>query len=137
MTSTVRVVLHFLVELASKLLPVSCSVVDDGTLAERRGSLSVDDEGTPTQNTMLIENGILRGYMQDKLNARLMNVAATGNGRRQSYAHVPMPRMTNTYMLPGQDVPEDIVRSVSRGVYAEFWWWFCRYHFRAFRVFRY
>ena len=95
-----------------------CSVVDDGTLAERRGSLSVDDEGTPTQNTMLIENGILRGYMQDKLNARLMNVAATGNGRRQSYAHVPMPRMTNTYMLPGQDVPEDIIRSVSRGVYA-------------------
>jgi TldD protein len=92
--------------------------VDDGTLAERRGSLSVDDEGTPTQNTMLIENGILRGYMQDKLNARLMNVAATGNGRRQSYAHVPMPRMTNTYMLPGQDVPEDIIRSVVRGVYA-------------------
>ena len=95
-----------------------CSIVDDGTLAERRGSLSVDDEGTPTQNTMLIENGILRGYMQDKLNARLMNVAATGNGRRQSYAHVPMPRMTNTYMLPGQDVPEDIIRSVERGVYA-------------------
>jgi TldD protein len=95
-----------------------CSVVDDGTLAGRRGSLSVDDEGTPTQNTMLIENGILRGYMQDKLNARLMNVAATGNGRRQSYAHVPMPRMTNTYMLPGQDVPEDIIRSVVRGVYA-------------------
>ena len=95
-----------------------CSVVDDGTLSERRGSLSVDDEGTPTQNTMLIENGILRGYMQDKLNARLMNVAATGNGRRQSYAHVPMPRMTNTYMLPGQDEPEDIIRSVARGVYA-------------------
>ena len=95
-----------------------CSVVDDGTLAERRGSLSVDDEGTPTQNTILIENGILRGYMQDKLNARLMNVAATGNGRRQSYAHVPMPRMTNTYMLPGQDAPEDIIRSVARGVYA-------------------
>lgn len=95
-----------------------CSVVDDGTLAERRGSLSVDDEGTPTQQTMLIENGVLRGYMQDKLNARLMNVAPTGNGRRQSYAHVPMPRMTNTYMLPGQDDPEDIIRSVQRGVYA-------------------
>ena len=95
-----------------------CSVVDDGTMSERRGSLSVDDEGTPTQKTMLIENGILRGYMQDKLNARLMNVAATGNGRRQSYAHVPMPRMTNTYMLPGQDDPEDIIRSVQKGVYA-------------------
>ena len=95
-----------------------CSVVDDGTMSERRGSLSVDDEGTPTQKTMLIENGILRGYMQDKLNARLMNVAATGNGRRQSYAHVPMPRMTNTYMLPGQDDPEDIIRSVPKGVYA-------------------
>ena len=95
-----------------------CSVVDDGTLAERRGSLSVDDEGTPTQQTMLIENGVLRGYMQDKLNARLMNVAPTGNGRRQSYAHVPMPRMTNTYMLPGQDDPEDIIKSVQRGVYA-------------------
>lgn len=95
-----------------------CSVVDDGTMSERRGSLSVDDEGTPTQKTMLIENGVLRGYMQDKLNARLMNVAATGNGRRQSYAHVPMPRMTNTYMLPGQDEPEDIIRSVKRGVYA-------------------
>ena len=95
-----------------------CSVVDDGTMSERRGSLSVDDEGTPTQKTMLIENGILRGYMQDKLNARLMNVAATGNGRRQSYAHVPMPRMINTYMLPGQDDPEDIIRSVQKGVYA-------------------
>ena len=81
-----------------------CTVVDDGTLEARRGSLSVDDEGTQTQMTTLIENGVLKGYMQDKLNARLMNVAATGNGRRQSYAHVPMPRMTNTYMLPGQDV---------------------------------
>ena len=95
-----------------------CTVVDDGTLESRRGSLSIDDEGTQTQSTTLIENGILKGYMQDKLNARLMNVAATGNGRRQSYAHVPMPRMTNTYMLPGKDAPEDIIRSVSKGVYA-------------------
>ena len=95
-----------------------CTVVDDGTLVARRGSLSVDDEGTQTQMTTLIENGVLKGYMQDKLNARLMNVAATGNGRRQSYAHVPMPRMTNTYMLPGQDMPEDIIRSVKNGIYA-------------------
>ena len=95
-----------------------CTVVDDGTLEARRGSLSVDDEGTQTQMTTLIENGVLKGYMQDKLNARLMNVAATGNGRRQSFAHVPMPRMTNTYMLPGQDVPEDIIRSVKNGIYA-------------------
>jgi len=95
-----------------------CTVVDDGTLEARRGSLSVDDEGTQTQMTTLIENGVLKGYMQDKLNARLMNVAATGNGRRQSFAHVPMPRMTNTYMLPGQDVPEDIIRSVKSGIYA-------------------
>ena len=95
-----------------------CTVVDDGTLEARRGSLSVDDEGTQTQMTTLIENGVLKGYMHDKLNARLMNVAATGNGRRQSYAHVPMPRMTNTYMLPGQDMPEDIIRSVKNGIYA-------------------
>ncbi len=95
-----------------------CTVVDDGTITSRRGSLSVDDEGTQTQNTVLIENGVLKGYMQDKLNARLMNVAATGNGRRQSYAHMPMPRMTNTYMLPGKDLPEDIIRSVANGIYA-------------------
>jgi TldD protein len=95
-----------------------CTIVDDGTIQGRRGSLSVDDEGTQTQSTVLIENGILKGYMQDKLNARLMNVAPTGNGRRQSFAHVPMPRMTNTYMLPGQDLPEDILRSVKKGVYA-------------------
>jgi len=95
-----------------------CTIVDDGTMQGRRGSLSVDDEGTQTQSTVLIENGILKGYMQDKLNARLMNVAPTGNGRRQSFAHVPMPRMTNTYMLPGQDLPEDIIRSVKKGVYA-------------------
>ena len=95
-----------------------CTVVDDGTLAGRRGSLSVDDEGTPTQNTVLIEKGILKGYMQDKLNARLMGVNPTGNGRRESYAHLPMPRMTNTYMLPGESEPEEIIRSVKKGLYA-------------------
>ncbi|WP_298440951.1 metalloprotease TldD [uncultured Ferrimonas sp.] len=95
-----------------------CTIVDDGTLADRRGSLTVDDEGTPSQNTVLIENGILKGYMQDKLNARLMGVAATGNGRRESYAHLPMPRMTNTYMLAGQSSPSDIIASVERGIYA-------------------
>lgn len=96
-----------------------CTVVDDGTLPGRRGSLSVDDEGAPTENTVLIENGILKGYMQDKLNARLMGVKATGNGRRESYAHVPMPRMTNTYMLPGHHDPEEIVKSVVKGLYAK------------------
>jgi len=95
-----------------------CTIVDDGTLASRRGSLNIDDEGTPTQCTTLIENGILKGYLQDKLNAGLMGVAATGNGRRESFAHLPMPRMTNTYMLPGQDLPEDIIASVDRGLYA-------------------
>ena len=95
-----------------------CTVVDDGTMEARRGSLSVDDEGTQTQVTTLIEDGVLKGYMQDKLNARLKNVHTTGNGRRQSYAHVPMPRMTNTYMLPGQDQPEDIIKSVQNGIYA-------------------
>jgi TldD protein len=95
-----------------------CTVVDDGTLPDRRGSLNVDDEGTPTQCTVLIEDGMLRGYMQDTLNARLMGVAPTGNGRRESYAHLPMPRMTNTYMLPGQDDPADIIASVERGLYA-------------------
>jgi TldD protein len=96
-----------------------CTVVDDGTLQNRRGSLSIDDEGTPTENTVLIENGILKGYMQDKLNARLMGVKPTGNGRRESYAHMPMPRMTNTYMLPGKDNPEDIIKSVKKGLYAK------------------
>ena len=98
---------------ASKL----CTIVDDGTLAGRRGSLSVDDEGTPTECTTLIENGVLKGYMQDKLNARLMGVARTGNGRRESYAHLPMPRMTNTYMLAGESDPEEIIASVKRGIY--------------------
>jgi TldD protein len=95
-----------------------CTIVDDGTLAGRRGSLTVDDEGTPTENTVLIEKGILKGYMQDKLNARLMGVKATGNGRRESYAHLPMPRMTNTYMLPGQSDPGEIIASVDKGLYA-------------------
>jgi TldD protein len=94
------------------------TVVDDGTIPLRRGSLNFDDEGTPTQRTVLIEDGVLRGYLQDRLNARLMGTAATGNGRRESYAHLPMPRMTNTFMLAGSDPPEDIVRSVRRGLYA-------------------
>ena len=94
------------------------TVVDDGTLSNRRGSLNIDDEGNPTQRTVMIEDGILRGYIQDSMNARLMKVAPTGNGRRESFAHLPMPRMTNTYMLGGQDDPSDIIRSVSKGVYA-------------------
>lgn len=95
-----------------------CTVIDDGTLPSRRGSLNVDDEGNPTSCTVLVENGILRGYMQDRLNARLMGVAPTGNGRRQSYAHMPMPRMTNTFMLAGESSPEDILASVDSGLYA-------------------
>lgn len=95
-----------------------CTIIDDGTLKNRRGSLSVDDEGTPTQYTTLVEKGVLKGYMQDKHNARLMGQSVTGNGRRQSYAHLPMPRMTNTYLLPGDDLPEDIIRSVKKGLYA-------------------
>jgi TldD protein len=95
-----------------------CTVVDNGTLPNRRGSLTVDDEGTPTQNTVLIENGILKNYMQDALNARLMGRQPTGNGRRESYAHLPMPRMTNTYMLAGKYDPGEIVASVDKGLYA-------------------
>src|SRR5262245_32590917 len=94
------------------------TVVDDGTMAQRRGSLSIDDEGTPTNRTVLIEDGILVGYMQDRQNARLMNMKPTGNGRRQSYAHVPMPRMTNTYMLAGERDPAEIIASVKDGIYA-------------------
>jgi TldD protein len=93
-------------------------VVDDGTLANRRGSLNIDDEGTPTQRTVLIENGILKGYLQDKLNARLMGTAPTGNGRRESYAHLPLPRMTNTFMLAGCHDPAEIIASVAKGLYA-------------------
>jgi len=95
-----------------------CTVVDDGTLERRRGSLTVDDEGTPTQCTTLIENGVLKGYMQDKLNARLTGTKSTGNGRRESYAHLPMPRMTNTYMLPGRYGHDEIIASVDKGLYA-------------------
>ena len=94
------------------------TVVDDGTLADRRGSLTVDDEGTPTGRTVLIEDGILTGFLQDRLNARLMGVRPTGNGRRQSYAHAPMPRMTNTVMLGGEATPEEVIRTVRRGLYA-------------------
>lgn len=94
------------------------TIVDDGTLVERRGSLTIDDEGIPTQCTTLIENGILKTYMQDKLNARLMGMQPTGNGRRESYAHLPMPRMTNTYMLPGESDPNEIIASVKHGLYA-------------------
>ncbi|MSP04590.1 MAG: metalloprotease TldD [Acetobacteraceae bacterium] len=94
------------------------TVVDDGTIADRRGSLSVDDEGTPTSRTVLIEEGILRSYMQDRQNARLMGVVPTGNGRRQSFAHAPMPRMTNTIMLNGTHTAEEMIRSVKRGLYA-------------------
>jgi TldD protein len=95
-----------------------CTVVDDGTLPGRRGSLNIDDEGIPTQRTVLIEKGILKGYMQDRMNAGLMGVAPTGNGRRESYAHLPMPRMTNTYMLPGEHDPAEIIAAVDKGLYA-------------------
>jgi TldD protein len=94
------------------------TIVDDGTLSGRRGSLNIDDEGQPTQCNVLIEDGILRGYMQDSLNARLMGVAPTGNGRRESFAHLVMPRMTNTYMLAGTHDPEEIIASVEKGLYA-------------------
>lgn len=104
--------------LGRRVASEKCTVVDNGTLPSRRGSLNVDDEGSPTQSTVLIENGILKGYLSDKLSSRLMGIPDTGNGRRESYAHIPMPRMTNTYMLAGQDAPEDIIRSVKRGLYA-------------------
>ncbi|AGA91328.1 putative Zn-dependent protease-like protein [Thioflavicoccus mobilis 8321] len=104
--------------LGQRVAAPGVTVVDDGTLPGRRGSLNIDDEGTPTQSTVLIEDGILRGYMQDKLNARLMGLAPTGNGRRESYAHLPMPRMTNTYMLAGDKDPAEIIASVERGLYA-------------------
>ncbi|MDA8328194.1 MAG: metalloprotease TldD [Betaproteobacteria bacterium] len=104
--------------IGEKVAATGVTVVDDGTLANRRGSLNVDDEGNPTQCTTLIENGILKGYMQDSLNARLMGVGITGNARRESYAHIPMPRMTNTYMLNGQHDPQEIIASVKNGLYA-------------------
>jgi TldD protein len=104
--------------LGQRVASDKCTVVDNGTMPGRRGSLNVDDEGNPTENTVLIENGILKGYLSDKLSSRLMGIRNTGNGRRESYQHIPMPRMTNTYMLAGQDSPEDIIRSVKYGVYA-------------------
>ncbi len=105
-------------KIGEKVASELCTIVDDGTLQGRRGSLNIDDEGTATNQTMLIENGILKGYMQDKLNARLMGMAPTGNGRRESFAHLPMPRMTNTYMLAGKDDPAEILASVDKGLYA-------------------
>ena len=104
--------------LGERVAAPGVTVVDDGTLANRRGSLNIDDEGTPTSCTTLIEDGILKGYMQDNLNARLTGTAPTGNARRESYAHIPMPRMTNTYMLAGDKAPEEIIASVERGLYA-------------------
>jgi TldD protein len=104
--------------MGSRIASKGVTVVDDGTLPDRRGSLTIDDEGTPTSRTTLIEDGILTGFIQDRQNARLMNMRATGNGRRQSYAHSPMPRMTNTIMLGGDATPEDMIKSVKRGIYA-------------------
>ena len=105
--------------LGSRVAAKGITIVDDGTIPNRRGSISIDDEGTPSSSTTLIEDGILVGLMQDRLNARLMGVSPTGNGRRQSYAHAPMPRMTNTYMLAGDKDPEEIRRSIKRGLYAK------------------
>ncbi|MGA3209799.1 MAG: metalloprotease TldD [Terriglobales bacterium] len=104
--------------LGKRVASDKCTVVDNGVMPARRGSLNVSDEGSPTQNTVLIDKGILKGYLSDKLSSRLMGLPDTGNGRRESYEHIPMPRMTNTYMLAGQDSPEDIIRSVKHGVYA-------------------
>jgi len=104
--------------IGEKVASEHCTVVDDGTLPWRRGSLNHDDEGTPTHRTVLIEKGVLKGYLQDRLNASLMGMPLTGNGRRESYAHIPMPRMTNTFMLAGESSPEDIIRSVKKGIYA-------------------
>ncbi len=105
-------------KVGQKVASPLCTIVDDGTINDRRGSLTVDDEGTAGQYSVLVENGVLKGYMQDKLNARLMGVESTGNGRRESFAHTPMPRMTNTYMLAGPHEPEEIIASVDKGIYA-------------------
>jgi TldD protein len=104
--------------IGERVAAAGVTVVDDGTIANRRGSLQMDDEGNPTQRTVLIEDGILMGYLQDTLNARLMGVPITGNARRESFAHLPMPRMTNTYMLNGDKDPQEIIASVKRGLYA-------------------
>jgi TldD protein len=103
--------------IGQKVASELCTVVDDGTLDGRRGSLNVDDEGHPTQRNVLIENGVLRGYLQDKLSSTLLGSESTGSGRRESYAHIPMPRMTNTFMLSGESDPEEIIRSVPKGLY--------------------
>jgi TldD protein len=103
--------------IGQKVASELCTVIDDGTIGHRRGSLNVDDEGQPTQRNVLIENGVLRGYLQDKLSSTLLGSPSTGSGRRESYAHIPMPRMTNTFMLSGQSAPEDIIRSVPKGLY--------------------
>ncbi len=105
--------------LGERVAAPGITIVDDGSLVDRRGSLSIDDEGTPTRETVLIEDGILKGYMQDRLNARLMGMAATGNGRRESYAHAPMPRMTNTFMKGGRDDPAELLSRVKRGIFAK------------------
>jgi TldD protein len=104
--------------IGQKVASELCTVVDDGTIPFRRGSLNVDDEGNPTHETVLIEKGVLQGYLQDRLSAKLMDAAPTGNGRRQSYDHIPMPRMTNTFMMAGDSAPEDIIKSVTKGLYA-------------------
>src|SRR5258706_15960236 len=104
--------------IGEKVASELCTVIDDGTIPARRGSINVDDEGTPTNRTVLIEKGILKGYLQDKLNAGLMKMPLTGNGRRESYAHIPMPRMTNTFILAGDSALEDIISSVQKGLYA-------------------
>ncbi len=105
-------------KIGQKVASTLCTIVDDGTIENRRGSLSIDDEGVPAECTTLIEKGVLKGYMQDKMNARLMGTRSTSNGRRESFAHLPMPRMTNTYMLAGESDPEEIIRSVDKGLYA-------------------
>jgi TldD protein len=104
--------------MGQKIADEQVTVVDDGTIENRRGSITIDDEGTPTNKTVLIEKGILKNYIQDRLNARLMNVQPTGNGRRESFEHMPMPRMTNTYMLSGKYHPDEIIKSVDKGIYA-------------------
>jgi len=104
--------------LGQRVAAKGVTVIDDGTIVDRRGSLNIDDEGNPTQRNVLIEDGILKGYMQDSLNARLMGVAPTGNGRRESFAHLPLPRMTNTMMLAGEHDPQEIIKSVKKGIYA-------------------
>ncbi|MBK2123684.1 metalloprotease TldD [Fangia hongkongensis] len=109
---------HFSNKIGQKVASSKCTVIDEGSIANRRGSLSFDDEGTPTQKTTLIEKGILKGYIHDRISAKAMNAHPTGNGRRESYAHPPLPRMTNTYMLPGEDRFEDMIASIDHGVYA-------------------